>query len=390
MIMQKRTDRVVSIDIIRGFALLGIFFVNVPTMQSVVSFGAGSGFEAGIRLFYDIFIQTNFYVIFSLLFGVSAYYFMRSQEKKGLAPRKLFWKRTAWLFVFGAVHYIFIWFGDILHSYALIGLLLPLFYKIPPKKIMLSAAVIFIISFSITQLPNLMPTNMDPSLEAMEDIESTQVMEDSDEYKEMQESIEQWEEEQANRTYLSKVKQSMQQLVFSLPYSMINNLEILALALFGLGLAKANFFEEFTRHKKSVKRIAIVAFLLSLPIIALMVKDFMSGVLMANYFYVWMSGKLLATVYVALFLFACESVRIRQKLAPLGAYGKMAFTNYLSQSIITVFIVVPLIKDFTLPIQFIYCIVFLIIQVYLSTIIMKKYNYGPFEFVWRKLVFLRK
>lgn len=377
MIMEKRADRVLSIDIIRGVALLGIFFVNVPMMQSIISFDTKSGFEAIIRLFYDVFIQTNFYVIFSLLFGVSAYYFMRSQEKKGFSPRKLFWKRTAWLFVFGAVHYIFIWFGDILHSYALIGLLLPLFYKISPKKIMLSAAVIFMISFSITQLPNLMLTNMDPYFEAMEDSE-------------MQKSFDQWEEEQANRTYLPKVKQSMQQLVSSLPTSIINNLEILSLALLGLGLAKANFFEEFTRHKRIAKKIAVVAFLLSLPIITLMVKDFMSGVPMANHFYVWMSGKFLAIVYVTLFLVACESVRIRQKLAPLGAYGKMAFTNYLSQSIITIFIVAPLIKDFTLLMQFIYCIVFLIIQVYLSTLIMKKYKYGPFEFVWRKLVFGRK
>lgn len=389
MMPKKHTERIVSIDIIRGFALLGIFFVNVPMMQSIISFDTNSGFEAGIRLFYDIFIQRNFYVIFSFLFGVSAYYFMRSQEKKGLAPRKLFWKRAAWLFVFGAVHYIFIWSGDILHSYALIGLVLPLFYKISPKKIFLSAAVIFMISFSITQLPYLMPTNIDPTLEALEDIESTQVMEDG-EYKEMQESFEQWEEEQANRTYLTKVKESMQQLVLSLPNSIINNLEILSLALLGLGLAKAKFFEEFARHKKVMKKIAIVAFLMSLPIIGLMIRDFINGIPMANNFYVWMSGKFLAIVYVALFLFACERVRIRQKLAPLGAYGKMAFSNYLCQSIITVFIVVPLIKDFTLLKQFVYCIVFLILQVCISTMIMKKHKYGPFEFVWRKLVFLRK
>ncbi|MCR8658526.1 hypothetical protein [Paenibacillus endoradicis] len=81
--MEKRANRVLSIDIIRGFALLGIFFVNVSMMQSIISFDTKGGFEAIIRLFYDIFIQTNFYVIFTLLFGVSAYYFMRSQEKKG-------------------------------------------------------------------------------------------------------------------------------------------------------------------------------------------------------------------------------------------------------------------------------------------------------------------
>lgn len=314
----NHTDRVLSIDIIRGYALLGIFFVNVPFMN-VMTLGMDEGINPYIRLFYDIFIDAKFYVIFSFLFGVSAYYFMRSQERKGLAYRKLFWRRAGWLFVFGILHYKFIWQGDILHIYALVGFVLPLFYKVSPRKIIVCAGIMLILSFYIVQLPV--------------------------------------------------------------------NLEYFSIALFGLGIAKINLFDEFSRYKKIMKNIAIIAFLLSLPIIILMIKDFINDTYFTSQFYIWISGKLLAIVYITILLCACESEQIRKKLSPLASYGKMAFTNYLMQSIVTIFIVAPLNQGFTLVMQCLYCVVFLTIQVYLSNIIMKKYKYGPFEFVWRKLVF---
>ena len=314
----NQTNRVLSIDIMRGFALLGIFFVNVPFMN-VMTLGLHEGINPYIRLFYDIFIEAKFYVIFSLLFGASAYYFMRSQERKGLAYRKLFWIRAGWLYVFGMLHYHFIWQGDILHDYALVGFVLPFFYKVSPRKILVCAGIMLVLSFYINQFPV--------------------------------------------------------------------NLEYLSIALFGLGIAKLNFFGEFSRYKNTMKKIAMIAFLLSLPIIMIMIKDFINDTYFTSQIYIWLSGKLLAIVYITLILCACESEHIRKKLSPLAAYGKMAFTNYLMQSIVTILIVSPLMPGMTLVTQSLYCAVFLTIQVYVSTIIMKKYKYGPFEFVWRKLVF---
>ena len=165
------------------------------------------------------------------------------------------------------------------------------------------------------------------------------------------------------------------------------NLEYLSIALFGLGIAKLNFFGEFSRYKKIMKKIAIFAFLLSLPIIMIMIKDFINDTYFTSQIFIWLSGKLMAIVYITLILCACENEQIRKKLSPLAAYGKMAFTNYLMQSIVTIFIVAPLMPGMTLLTQCLYCIVFLSIQVWISTIILKKFKYGPFEFVWRKLVF---
>lgn len=314
----NQTNRVLSIDIIRGIALLGIFFVNVPFMN-VMTLGLHEGINPYIRLFYDIFIEAKFYVIFSLLFGASAYYFMRSQERKGLAYRKLFWIRAGWLYVFGMLHYHFIWQGDILHDYAIVGFVLPLFYKVSPRKILVCAGIMLVFSFYINQFPV--------------------------------------------------------------------NLEYLSIALFGLGIAKLNFFGEFSRYKKTMKKIAIFAFLLSLPFIIMMIKDFINDTYFTNQFSIWLSGKLMAIVYITLILCACESEHIRKKLSPLAAYGKMAFTNYLMQSIVTIFIVAPLLPAMTLVTQSLYCVVFLTIQVWISNIILKKFKYGPFEYVWRKLTF---
>lgn len=314
----NKTDRVLSIDIIRGIALLGIFFVNVPFMN-IMTLGLHEGINPYIRLFYDIFIEAKFYVIFSLLFGASAYYFMRSQERKGLAYRKLFWIRAGWLYVFGMLHYHFIWQGDILHDYALVGFVLPFFYKVSSRKILVFAGTMLILAFYKNQFPI--------------------------------------------------------------------NLEYLSIALFGLGIAKLNFFGEFSRYKNIMKKIAILAFLLSLPIVFLMIKYFINDTYFTSQISIWLGGKLMAVVYITLILCACENEHIRKKLSPLAAYGKMAFTNYLMQSIVTVFIVAPLMPGMTLVTQSLYCIVFLTIQVWVSNLILKKFKYGPFEYVWRKLTF---
>ncbi len=74
-------ERIHSIDIIRGIAVLGIFLVNWPVIAGVDSrdiTGIYEGIDSYIRLFYDMFIQTKFYTIFSFLFGLGFLYFYES------------------------------------------------------------------------------------------------------------------------------------------------------------------------------------------------------------------------------------------------------------------------------------------------------------------------
>lgn len=84
-VKKERNERVISIDVLRGLSLMGILFINLPIMESVIDTVAQTKFEVGLQFVYDVLIQTKFYTIFSFLFGVSAYYFYEKSGKKEIS-----------------------------------------------------------------------------------------------------------------------------------------------------------------------------------------------------------------------------------------------------------------------------------------------------------------
>lgn len=130
------------LDVIRGFALFGILLVNMPAFHSPnfinqlysvdVPYG---GLDAVVYAFLQLFVQVKFFTIFSFLFGVGFYLFMKRAEAKGLRMKSLFFRRASILLIIGLLHLIFLWFGDILHLYAVGGFLLVAFYNRMPKTL---------------------------------------------------------------------------------------------------------------------------------------------------------------------------------------------------------------------------------------------------------------
>lgn len=123
-------DRITNIDAIRGMALLGIFLVNILAFSSVY-YGSGvlpvSGrteLEAAAAFVISAAFELKFYLVFSFLFGYSVTLQVQSAEQAGGAflPRML--RRQAGLFAIGALHAVLLFHGDILTTYALLGLLL--------------------------------------------------------------------------------------------------------------------------------------------------------------------------------------------------------------------------------------------------------------------------
>lgn len=101
-------DRIASLDVIRGFALFGIFLVNMPLFQWPVFTGnlyllhyELSTIDRWIRMLFDVFIETKFFSIFSLLFGLGFYLFMSRAEEKGQRVYRLFSRRLFILALFG-------------------------------------------------------------------------------------------------------------------------------------------------------------------------------------------------------------------------------------------------------------------------------------------------
>ena len=132
----RREDRIVSLDLIRGVAVLGILWANITAFghpQAAYAWpemlpGGGNAADDAMWLFQYIFIDGKLRGLFTLLFGAGVYLFMERAWARG-SSRWLQARRLFWLGAIGLTHFFFIWYGDILFLYAMSGLLSLMFLK---------------------------------------------------------------------------------------------------------------------------------------------------------------------------------------------------------------------------------------------------------------------
>ncbi len=123
-------DRIGVLDVLRGFALIGICVVNVEFFNRAVA-ESGSGLQPGLAgldwllaFIVNYFVTAKFWTIFSLLFGMGFAVMLGRAQAAGRAFLPPYLRRIAALAVFGLLHTVFLWGGDILFDYALGALLL--------------------------------------------------------------------------------------------------------------------------------------------------------------------------------------------------------------------------------------------------------------------------
>lgn len=127
-------------DVLRGLALLGIFLMNIegmaaPMMQSMTGIDPRwQGLDRMADALVYVFVQGKFYTLFSLLFGMGFALFLQRARAAGYGAR-LFARRLVVLLGIGLVHALLIWSGDILVSYAVAGFALLLFANTSPKAL---------------------------------------------------------------------------------------------------------------------------------------------------------------------------------------------------------------------------------------------------------------
>ena len=140
-------DRIAVLDVVRGLALLGIFMMNVEFFnRPLADLDAGlalgtSGIDAWAGWFVHVFVRGKFWTLFSLLFGMGFAVMLGRAEQAGRAFLGPYVRRTLALALFGALHFIFIWGGDILFSYAMgAAVLMVVFYTRPKVLLLISGA----------------------------------------------------------------------------------------------------------------------------------------------------------------------------------------------------------------------------------------------------------
>ncbi|WP_070328341.1 DUF418 domain-containing protein [Exiguobacterium aurantiacum] len=355
-------ERIVLYDIIRGFALCGIFLVNIPSMLgSDWIFGKPmyEGSDLVVRTLFDLFIQTKFYTIFSLLFGIGFSIFLERSYARGDSASR-YVRRIIILFLFGLAH-LAIWSGDILHTYAMWGLLLPLFYGLSNRAILTWAWSLLIGSFLLFYGSSVLmewttgyfnpgypfPTAYNAGFGA-------------------------WFDYRLDVEIFSAISNSL-----------LVGIEIFCLFLFGLYIGRERKLLTWTLQ--GLTRTAIICSVLALPFFGVILWHRYGGggaYYWTNLAAVLISGKLLATTYVCLFTVA---VRKGLTFRPLQALGRMALTNYLTHTLVVVLPVIALgyYGRLSLTEGLFLSIAILIAQTFFSMWWLKSHRYGPFEKSWR-------
>jgi uncharacterized protein len=155
----SQQERLIILDSLRGFAILGILLMNIPAFG--LAYPAISDFSVQPQgqinyLFWYVFgpgvFEGSMRGIFSMLFGAGMYIFITRLEKKstGLMPAELFLRRQLWLLLFGIFHaYILFWYWDVLYHYAICGIIMFAFRRLQPKQLIIAASVFLLIGTAV-------------------------------------------------------------------------------------------------------------------------------------------------------------------------------------------------------------------------------------------------
>ena len=127
----RATERIGSVDILRGLAVLGILVINIEffALPNAIYFnpkiaGGFSGLNFLSWKFGYLFFLQKMMAIFSMLFGAGLILLGKRAVSSGKKFKGIYYRRIFWLLLIGAVHAYFFWYGDILFTYAICGLIL--------------------------------------------------------------------------------------------------------------------------------------------------------------------------------------------------------------------------------------------------------------------------
>lgn len=367
------TNRFKLIDSIRGLALFGILLVNMKSFQSPefidTMFSKTSykdDFDQGLYYFLQLFIQMKFYPIFSLLFGLSFYLFMIKSTLFKFVSRTLF------LFLIGIIHLIFIWYGDILHVYAITSVFLLFFHKLSSKKVAIwSISLLFayhLFLFASIFVPaSTIPTASHSQIAL--------------------EYIHMYKEAPYFEWVLFRFNIEVLPILQQLPIVMI---PVLGWFLLGLFAGKEKLYERTHRNIVRINNWWKISLFLSLITVCLnglaILKNLDDSI---TYFLTSLSGLFLAVFYItAIYLISSRAI-IKKILSPFQFVGRMSLTNYLAQSIIVIsfFRFFYMYNTLTLTEGLLISVALFVIQLGISYIWLSYFYYGPVEWIWRSFTY---
>lgn len=395
--LQQERSRI--LDILRGIALLGICLANYPVLSLYIFQGPQAweqmptaAVDGPLAFVHFIFWDGKFYTLFSLLFGIGFSIILLRSQQKNRNGLTLFYRRLFILLLIGLAHSLFIWIGDILLLYALVGMLLPLFRNLSDKKLLVWAAVLILSPILIDTLKVVSGNTINLSTP----LKNIWLQ------KEAQAGITDqnfptWL--MVHRSYSEVVQFNM--VEFFMRWSDLLNsnrpLKVLGIFLLGLYAGRKMIYAKLEEYLPLLKKIQLYGFLIGLPVSVVyayfemmkpMIPHPLGLINTASYAF---SVVPLSLAYTATICRWYNRNTHNKFLHLFAAPGQMALTNYLLQSSIAIFIFYGIGLGYGATTGLAYVLLIgvgvYIIQMIYSYYWLQYFNYGPFEWLWRMLTY---
>ncbi|RQG95802.1 DUF418 domain-containing protein [Natrarchaeobius chitinivorans] len=391
-------DRILSLDVLRGFALLGILVINIwlfalPTIGWLdpTQFGDLSGGNYVAWFLSHVFFERKFVTLFTFLFGAGIVLFVESKERKGQPALRLHFRRGFWLLAIGLGHAYLLWYGDILVAYALCGFILVFVRNWRPKRLLALGLVMFALPSLIYLAAGAGYVMVDANAQA--EIESQLLAGYGAEGGAVDEEIAayqgSWFDQIEHRASVVFMAQTFGFAFES--FWQFGGLMVVGMALYKWGVLSNERSTQFYRRLFVVGALSGLALILSGVAYRELV-DWETGrvLLLASQFNYW-GALLLALAYVSGIMLICRTAAGGYVTDALSAVGRTAFSNYLLQTVLatTIFYGHGLGLFAQLSRLELLGVVVLIwaIQVPLSVAWLNRYRFGPVEWVWRTLTY---
>ena len=393
------TERVAVVDVLRGFAMFGILVVNMEGFSSP-GYHAASGERlwTGLadRLAESLVAHGaagKFMAMFAFLFGLGFAMMMERAEARRISFVPIQSRRLLVLLVIGLVHGFLIFYGDILVTYALAGFLLLLFRGWRPRTILVAAIIVNLLSFVQVEL-NIArslerPAAGQPHLEPAPPDEAAG---------DPRASAEAMRQAYGHGTFGEVTRQRVHDYLadHSEPYNIV--LRRLSFFLLGLFVGRLGIFRDVAGHRMQLIRILkwalLVGVLAHVARFLLLMQGLPPWTRLLRLPTSIVGNPALACVYAIAVVLAFEVAAWRGRLSPLAAVGRTALSNYLLQSLIctTVFYSYGLALYGTVgPAAGLgLAVVIFALQVPLSVWWVRRFRFGPAEWVWRSLTYGRR
>ncbi|GKU77871.1 DUF418 domain-containing protein [Paenibacillus sp. L3-i20] len=337
--MTVNTSRQTLVDAIRGFSLLGILLSNMLIFQygllgkDKIDLFNASSFDHGMHIFMKIAVEGSFMPIFTFLFGYGLFKMMEGLEVKELKPKRVLARRFVMLLALGLLHSIFVWEGDILLFYGLMGFFLLLFLKRKAKTVLIWGVVLI----SLTGLIGLAGSGFETGTSTGDPAKTERSIKDSIPIYSEGTYLEIMEERTGSSE--SEDDGSMKMALTLVLTALLS----LPMFLFGIYAAKKNWFLKPETKRTSYFKKAIIFLLLGYAGKSLYFvwpdlfksgggED--TGMSLFTLGYLVSAGCILALGYLLSAAWLLSHIKTSAMTSRFAAVGKLSLTNYLMQSII--------------------------------------------------------